>query len=183
MPSSCGPSGTWRHTSLTWRGEAGSRGEQLGDRGTRGREAEGGTRSRSEREGQGQGATGTRRGREEGRGREGDGEKWHGDLRAGGTLCCNVDLSSDKITLFKGKANTQTATIQYCCTKACLQWAFLLSFPFLSFQCLLLCLCLCCCCAVLCSHLGAGGNRGTAVDVDYGGVSFEVTQLDGVLEL
>lgn len=32
-------------------------------------------------------------------------------------------------------------------------------------------------------HLGAGGNRGTAVDVDYGGVSFEVTQLDGVLEI
>lgn len=34
-----------------------------------------------------------------------------------------------------------------------------------------------------CRHLGAGGNRGTAVDVDYGGVSFEVTQLDGVLEV
>lgn len=34
-----------------------------------------------------------------------------------------------------------------------------------------------------CRHLGAGGNRNTAVDVDYGGVSFEVTQLDGVLEI
>jgi len=36
---------------------------------------------------------------------------------------------------------------------------------------------------LFCRHLGAGSNRGTAVDVDYGGVSFEVTQLDGVLEL
>jgi hypothetical protein len=43
----------------------------------------------------------------------------------------------------------------------------------------LLLLLLGCCCR----HLGAGGNRNTAVDVDYGGVSFEVTQLDGVLEL
>ncbi|KAF8067322.1 hypothetical protein HT031_002370 [Scenedesmus sp. PABB004] len=34
-------------------------------------------------------------------------------------------------------------------------------------------------------HLGgpAGGGGSTAVDVDYGGVSFEITQLDGVLEI
>lgn len=32
-------------------------------------------------------------------------------------------------------------------------------------------------------HLGAGGSSSTAVDVDYGGASFEITQLDGVLEL
>jgi hypothetical protein len=45
------------------------------------------------------------------------------------------------------------------------------------------CLCPAVACACCCRHLGAGGNRGTAVDVDYGGVSFEVTQLDGVLEV
>eukprot|EP00882_Tetradesmus_deserticola_P005160 GHRQ01005435.1.p1 GENE.GHRQ01005435.1~~GHRQ01005435.1.p1 ORF type:complete len:211 (+),score=89.28 GHRQ01005435.1:235-867(+) len=33
-------------------------------------------------------------------------------------------------------------------------------------------------------HLGGSGSDGnTAVDVDYGGVSFEVSQLDGVLEI
>jgi hypothetical protein len=32
-------------------------------------------------------------------------------------------------------------------------------------------------------HLGSGSSRGTAVDVDYGGVSFEITQIDGVLDL
>jgi hypothetical protein len=40
------------------------------------------------------------------------------------------------------------------------------------------------CACTSCRHLGSGGtNRGTAVDVDYGGASFEVAQLDGVLDL
>lgn len=34
-----------------------------------------------------------------------------------------------------------------------------------------------------CRHLGSGSNNNAAVDVDYGGVSFEITQIDGVLEL
>lgn len=38
---------------------------------------------------------------------------------------------------------------------------------------------------LLCSfrHLGGSGNSNTAVDVDYGGVSFEISQLDAVLDL
>jgi hypothetical protein len=32
-------------------------------------------------------------------------------------------------------------------------------------------------------HIGAGGGGGTAVDVDYGGVSFDITQIDGVLDV
>jgi hypothetical protein len=31
--------------------------------------------------------------------------------------------------------------------------------------------------------LGGSGNSNTAVDVDYGGLSFEISQLDGVLEI
>lgn len=34
-----------------------------------------------------------------------------------------------------------------------------------------------------CRHLGSGDNRDTAVDVDYGGVRFEISQIDGVLEI
>jgi hypothetical protein len=42
----------------------------------------------------------------------------------------------------------------------------------------------CCCCRCCCRHLGGSGSNGnTAVDVDYGGASFEISQLDGVLEI
>lgn len=34
-----------------------------------------------------------------------------------------------------------------------------------------------------CRHLGGGGERSRAVDVDYGGMNFEISQLDAVLEL
>jgi hypothetical protein len=41
-----------------------------------------------------------------------------------------------------------------------------------------------CLCLLACRHIGGGAQeRSRAVDVDYGGMHFQISQLDGVLEL